>query len=174
MILLDLINLRKIRSAILYLFLTAAVLWLQFSVLSRVPLPGAVKPFFPAAAVIAIGVWEGGVWGGVSGLLTGLYCDMNLLDSTVLCLLLFAALGFFSGVLADFLINRRFVAYMILTAAALLFVALCQIVPLWIFRGAPLLSLLPVALLQTLWSLPFAVPCYFLVKRIAHAGDAER
>ena len=171
MILLDLINLRRIRAAILYAFMMAVVLWLQFGVFSRVSLPGNVKPFFPAAAVIAIGVWEGGVWGGVAGLLTGLYCDMNLADSTVLCLLTFTALGFFAGVLADFLINRRFVACMLLSALSLLAFSLVQMVPRWIFQGAELGALLPVAVLQALWSVPFAAPCYFAAKLIAYSGE---
>ena len=51
--------------------------------------------------------------------------------------------------------------------AALLITALCQIVPLWIFHGTALGALLRTALLQALWSLPFAVPVYFVAKRIA-------
>ena len=113
MILLDLINLNKIRRAILYAFAIAVTLWLQTSVFSRIA-PLGVKPFFVPVIVVAIGLWEGGVWGGVLGLLTGLYCDLNMTGSTVTFLILFAILGFLSGALADFLINRRFVAYLLL------------------------------------------------------------
>ena len=177
MIFLDLINLNQIRRAVLYVFVAAAALWLQFAVLSRFGFPGAgaagVKPFFIPALAVAIGLWEGGAWGGVFGLGLGIYCDMNLTGSTVTFLLLCAVYGFFSGVLADFVINRRFVAYMLLTAAALLAAAAVQALPLWIFRGASPLALLPVALWQALWSLPFAVPCYFACRAVARSGGGE-
>ena len=166
MIFLDLINLEKIRKAILYLFCIAVTLWLQTSVFSRIA-PLGVKPMFAPVIVVAIGLWEGGVWGGVLGLVTGLYCDMAYAGSTALFLVLFAAFGFFAGVLADFLINRRFVSYLIVTAAALLLTAAFQILPLWIFRGTALAVLAPVAGLQAAWSLPFAVPAYLAAKAIS-------
>ncbi len=175
MILLDLINLNKIRKAVLLLICTAVAFWLQFSVFSRIHLPGGggVKPFFIPALVIAIGLWSGGVWGGMFGLGIGIYCDMNLTGSTVTFLLLLSVLGFFAGVLADYLINRRFVAYMLLSAAGLAVAALVQTVPLWIFRGASPADLLPVALWQVLWSLPFAVPCYFAVRAVARSDSGD-
>ena len=167
MILLDLIDINKIRKAILYAFVIGVSLWLQLDVFSRWALPGGAKPFFIPAAVTAVGLWEGGVWGGMFGLLTGLYCDMNLTESTVTFLVLFAVFGFFSGVLAEFLINRRFVAYLLVTAAALVLTAACQTVPLWVFRGVAPETLLPVAGLQCAWSLPFAVPLYLIVKTVS-------
>ena len=77
MIFLDLINLTKIRRAILYGFCILVAFWLQFAVFSRVTLPGRVKPFFIPVLVSAIGLWEGGVWGGAFGLAAGVYCDGN-------------------------------------------------------------------------------------------------
>ena len=170
MIFLDLINLTKIRRAILYGFCILVAFWLQFAVFSRVALPGGVKPFFIPVVVAAVGLWEGGVWGGVFGLAVGAYCDGNLGGSTVTFLLLFTAQGFFSGVLADYFINRRFVAYLLLSLAALALAALVQILPLWIFHGASPAELVPVGLLQALWSWPFAVPAYFAVRAVARSG----
>lgn len=164
--LLDLINLEKIRRAVLYIICIAISLWLQMMVFSRVTILG-VKPFFLPVVVIAIGLWEGGVWGGALGLATGLYADLAMAESTVTFLVLFAFFGFFSGVLGEFVINRRFVSYMILAALSLLFAAACQIVPLWIFKGAALGGLLPVALLQSAWGYPLAVPAYFAAKAIS-------
>ena len=171
MIFLDLINLTKIRRALLHCFCVLVAFWLQFAVFSRVALPGGVKPFFIPVAVAAIGLWEGGVWGGVFGLAVGLYCDGNFTGGgTVTFLFLFTALGFFSGVLADYLINRGFVAYLLLSLASLLLTALVQLLPLWIFYGASPAALLPVGALQALWSWPFAVPVYFAVRAVARSG----
>ena len=71
MALLELINLRKARKAILYLVCIIIALWLQTMVLSRVVLLGA-KPFFLPVLVVALGLFEGGVWGGMLGLAAGI------------------------------------------------------------------------------------------------------
>ena len=166
MIFLDLIDLRKLRRAAIHLVGIVLALWLQTMVLARVEILGA-KPFFLPAVAVVIGLWEGGIWGALLGLFAGAYCDMCISDSSVLFLILFPAFGFFAGVLADYFLNRRFIAYLLLAALALLITSLCQIVPLWIFRGTALQPLLTTALLQTLWSLPFAAPLFFITKRIA-------
>ena len=163
---LDLINLNKIRRAILYLFVIGVTMWLQTMLLARLTILG-VKPFFVPVVAVAIGLWEGGVWGCLLGLITGLSCDLALNESVVTFLVLFSAYGFFSGVLAEHVINRRFLSYLILAVLALLLTALIQIVPHWIFRGVSLNLLLPIALLQTLWSIPFAVPAYFACKAVS-------
>lgn len=166
MIFLDLINMRKIRKAVIYGFCIILAQWLQLMVLSRLEILGA-KPFFLPALIVAFGFFEGGVWGAVLGMVTGAYCDMVLVDSTALFLVLYAAIGFFSGVLADYLLNRKFFSYMAVATLALLLTAFCQIVPLWIFAGSAFLPLFTTALLQTLWSLPPAALCYFVVKRVS-------
>lgn len=165
MALFELINLQKLRKAILYIICIVAALWLQTMIFSRGGLLG-VKPLFLPALVVVIGMYEGGVWGGLLGLLTGYFCDMSYSDSTVLFLILFSAYGFLSGLLTEFFINCRFIAYLLLAAVALLFTSFCQIFPLWIFRGTSLNLLTPIALLQSAWSLPFAVLFYFVVKHI--------
>ena len=166
MAILELINLRKTRKAILYLLLIVAALWLQTMVFSRLQLLG-VKPFFLPALIVAFGLFEGGVWGGMLGLAAGLGCLLSMAGSPVLFLVLLPAFGFLSGMLADFLINRRFYSYLLLAAVALLLTAALQAAPLWIFRGAEPRPLFPVAGLQALWSLPFAVPSYFVARALA-------
>ena len=166
MVLFELINLRKVRKAVLYLICIIAALWLQTMVLSRGG-PLGVKAFYIPALVAAVGMFEGGVWGAMLGLVAGIGCDLSYSDSTVLFMVLFAAIGFFSGLLTEFFINRRFVAWLLLSVLALVLTAFCQIVPLWIFRGTALGVLARTALLQCLWSLPFAVLSYFVVKFIA-------
>ena len=166
MALLDLINWKAVRKAVIYLICIVLAAWLQTMVLSRLRIFGAA-PFFLPALAVAIGLWEGGVWGAALGMAAGFYCDLCFTDTTVLFLILFTAFGFTAGLLTEFLINRRFVAYLLLAAAALLITAFCQAVPLWIFRGAAPGPLFTIALLQALWSLPLAVLVYFIVKPIA-------
>ena len=108
---LELINLRKARKAIAYLVLIVVTIWLQTMVFSRVRLLNTV-PFFVPALIVAIGMFEGGVWGGMLGLAAGLGCMLSMAGSPVLFLVLLPVFGFLSGLLADFLINRsRLAAY---------------------------------------------------------------
>ncbi|MGN1001302.1 MAG: hypothetical protein ACI4PC_00900 [Oscillospiraceae bacterium] len=163
---LDLIDLKKIRRALLYVLCVIVTLGLQDAFFSRVELLG-VRALFVPVIVVAIGLFEGGVWGCVFGLVTGYFCDMSFSANTALFLVLFAVFGFLAGFLAEFLVNRRFLSYAILSALALFITPMCQIVPLWIFNGTPLSQLMPTVCLQALWSLPFMIPAYFAVKAIA-------
>ena len=166
MSILELVNLRKARKAIVYLLLIVVATWLQTMVFSRLMLLG-VKPFFLPALVVAVGLFEGGVWGGMLGLAAGLGCVLSMAGSPVLMLALLPAFGFFSGLLAEFLIKRRFMSCMLLAALALLLTAFLQALPLWLFRGAEPRFLFTVAALQAAWSLPFAVPAYFIARALA-------
>ena len=163
---LELIDFKKVRKALWYILCIAVTISLQNLLFARVEIFG-VHPLFVPVIVIAIGVYEGAVWGAAMGLITGYFFDMTLLDSTALFMVLLAAMGFAAGFLTEFLINRRFFSYFVLSLAALAATALCQVVPLWIFKGTPFGQLLPTMLLQILWSCPFCFPAYFAVKAIS-------
>ena len=150
------INLRRLLLFFLYLFLT---LVLQNMVLTHVR-PLGVCPFILPAAVVAVGMFEGATRGAVFGLVMGVYADMAFVDTTIGFALLFPALAFAAGFVAQFFINRRFIGYMVVAAGALLATSLMQM--LWVlvsdsWSGA----MLSTALLQTLWSLPLAALLYF-------------
>jgi hypothetical protein len=81
----------------------------------------------------------------------------NLLLFTVL----FTILGFLSGLLTQFYINKRFFAYFFASLGALAITALVQMFALLVFEGANPFSLLYVGGLQVLWSLPFTLLAYF-------------
>jgi hypothetical protein len=91
----DLVNLDKLRRGIIYAVYMLLVLMLQSAVLSRVALFGAKAMIVPAA-VVAVGMFEGGVWGALFGLATGLLAD-RALGYTALFTALLPVIGFFSG-----------------------------------------------------------------------------
>ena len=129
MILFDLINLKQIRRALLYALCLFVTLNLQHAVFGQIELLG-VKAMFVPVLVVAIGLFEGGFWGGMFGLLAGLFCDMATSDTTVFYTVVLAAEGFLAGLLTAVYINRRFYSYMILSLAALtLTAALCPDAP---------------------------------------------
>ena len=162
----DFVNLDKLRRGILYGLLLLLFLLLQNVVFSRVTVLG-VRCFFLPALVVSVGLFEGGVWGGVFGLCAGLLSDLAGASAAVTFTILFPALGFFSGLLAQFLLNRRFFSYFALCLLALALTAFCQSFALFVFQGAPWPALLRTGLLQVLWSLPFSVPAYFICRSLS-------
>ena len=150
------INLRRLLLYALYLFLTMV---LQNMILTHVR-PLGICPFILPAAVVAVGMFEGSAWGAVFGLVMGIYADMAFVDTTIGFALVFPALAFGAGFVAQFFINRRFFGYMVVAAAALLITSLMQM--LWVLvSDSWSTGMLTTALLQTLWSLPLAAPLYF-------------
>lgn len=156
---LDLIDLNKLRRGILISLYLLAMLILQNLVFSRISVMGVNAMFIPAA-VVAVGMFEGGVWGGAYGLCTGLLCDMNYHENLFMFTALFTILGFLSGMLTQFYLNKSFFSYFFVSIAALIITAGCQMFGLLVFEGADPVSLLYVAGIQVLWSLPFTVPAY--------------
>lgn len=163
--LLDLINFDKLKRALLYFAVVAVVLAVQTLLFSRLRPLGAAPMFVPAV-VTAIALFEGGVWGAVFGLVTGILCALRYSGTVVLFPLLFAAIGFFSGMLAQYVLNRRFFSYFALSVAAFVLTAFCQMFRPLFFLDAKPLAVLRIGLLQVLWSLPFPFLIYFPVKNI--------
>ena len=144
----------------LYIFLCLLV---QTMLLSRFRIAGICPYALPAAAV-ALGMFEGPIGGVLYSLVLGYFADMAFVENTVLFTLLFPALAFAAGFIAQFFINRRFFAYM---GAALLGLAITSLGQMLHtstmdgFSGA----MLSTALLQTLWSLPLAALAYIFPAR---------
>lgn len=168
----DLIDLAKLRRAIIYALLLAAVFILQNLICSRVTLLG-VRALFIPVAVVAIGMFEGGVWGGLLGLAAGYFCDLGFCENTVLFTVLFPAFGFFSGALSKYYLHKGFLTLLVLSAAALLIASGCQMFRFLFFVDTDKWAVLKTGFLQVLWSLPFAAVVYFPCRAIAGHGMRE-
>lgn len=166
----DVIDLKKLRLALAYILCLAVMMFFQDTVFARLGLFGVKMLFIPAACV-AVSLFEGGFRGGLFGLLAGLLCDLSFSESTFLFTLLFPAIGFVSGLAAEFWISHSFTAYMTTAGAALLLTALCQMVRVILVEPGAVLICLLTALVQTLWSLPMAAVSYAIVKRISRWGN---
>jgi hypothetical protein len=170
----DIINLTKIRRAILYAAALLICVTAQNSVFSRIA-PLGVKPMFMPCFVIAVAVFEGGAWGGVFGLLTGILLDIQLIESVVLFTIALPVLGFAGGVVMERFMNRRFFSYFCFCASALCVCALLQSVSLLLFtESTDKVRILLVAVLQTLWSLPFTFAGYYPCRAIGRYGRGKR
>lgn len=146
----------------LYIFLCLLV---QTMLLSRFRIAGICPYALPAAAV-ALGMFEGPIGGVLYSLVLGYFADMAFVENTVLFTLLFPALAFAAGFIAQFFINRRFFAFMGVALIALLATALVQMIHI-VAIDTFSTTMLSTVLLQTLWSLPLAVLAYLPAARIA-------
>ena len=88
--LLDLIDLSKLRRAIVYGLLLAGILLVQNHIAARIPVLG-VRPLLIPAMVVAVGLFEDGMWGGMLGLAAGYFSDMAYADHLVLFTVLLSA-----------------------------------------------------------------------------------
>lgn len=164
--LLDLIDLSKLRRAIVYAVTLAIVFAVQDFIAARLPLWG-VRPMLIPAAVVAIGLFEGGSWGGFLGLAAGFFYDMGYIEQTTLFTILLTAAGFFSGVLGKYLFHKGFYSFMTLVLAAMIVITLSQMLPFLFFTDTREAAIWRTGLIQVLWSLPWAIPVYFPCRAIA-------
>lgn len=164
--LLDLIDLSKLRRAIVYALVLAIVFLVQDLLIARIPLWG-VRPMMIPAAVVAIGLFEGGVWGGFVGLAAGYFFDLGYIENTVLFTILLTGIGFFSGVLGKYLLQKGFVSFMVMVLAAMIVVTVPQMFHFLFFTDTASWPVWRTGILQILWSLPWAMPLYYPCKVIA-------
>ena len=143
-------------------FCLVAALWWALS--GEVSLP---------ALVVAAALFEGGWGGGLFGLAAGILSDLFFGSQTVLFTVLFPVTGFIAGFLGDFYLNKRLFTYCILGAAALLIAAVAQMFALLVAGGQGTGALWGTALLQTLWSLPFLFPSYYLCRSFPWRSSRE-
>ncbi len=162
----DLIDLSKLRRAILYALLLAALFLVQDMILSHIALFG-VRALIIPAAVVAVGLFDGGLWGGFVGLAAGLLSDIGSADTVVMFTVLYALLGFLTGAMGQFLFRKGFLSFLVLCAAALAVVTFCQMFRFLFFTDTNAAAVWRTGILQLLWSLPWSVPVYFPCKSIA-------
>ena len=150
------INFKRILQYWLFMFLALIVQNMLFTQLR----PLGVCPMVLPAVAVAVGMFEGAVWGAVFSLVLGYFADMAFIENTIAFTVLFPALSFLAGFVAQFFINRRFFAYMGAAFIGILITGIFQMlktVAMDVWSG----SMISTVILQTLWSLPFAALAYF-------------
>jgi len=159
----DLINRDKVHRALWCALYMAVTLLLQNTVFAHIALFGVHAMFVPAV-VVAVGVFEGGTWGAVFGLIAGYFCAMGYPGTGMLFAVLFAVIGFGAGMASEYLVNRTLLGFLCLCMLGFLITGFAQMFRPWIFKGAAFAPLLGAALRQTIVSLPLAIP-YFYISR---------
>lgn len=161
---LDRINFGKVARYAVYMLLC---LILQNIIFTQLRLLGVCPLVLPAVAV-AMGMFEGPVWGSLFSLLLGIFADMAFIENTVFFTLVFPCISFAAAFVSNFFINRRFFAYMGAAIVGLLATAGLQLLKTAASDSFSMI-MLTTALLQTLWSLPFAALVYFPPAQLSRA-----
>ena len=155
----DYLTPRRMRRVLWYGVYLLVVLIVQDMVLTQIR-PGGVCAFIQPAAVTAVAMFEGAIPGVVFALVAGIFTDMFTPHTMITYTLLFPLIAFGVGVLSQFFVNRRFLGFMLLAAAALLFTGLVQTLIVVLGSGWSF-SAFWTAIVQTILSLPVAALVYF-------------
>ena len=143
-----------IKNILRYALFGFLALLLQNMLLTQTKIFG-VYPMILPAAVVAVGMFEGPAFGALFGLIIGIFADMAFVENTILFTVLFSAIGFFSAFMADFYINKRFVAFLVMALIAGLITAAFQMIKCMLSDEFSL-SMLKTMLVQTAVSVPFS------------------
>ncbi len=134
---------------------------LQSTVFTRLTLMGE-KPLLLPMAVAGIALFLGRVDGGVFGLFAGMLTDLSYNQATVQFTLLLTLMGIFLGILSDTVLVQGFPSFLVSSVLELLLISAFQALSLVVLRGAPLSVTAAVGLRQSVYSLIFAIPVYYV------------
>ena len=147
------IDFKKLRVFLEYAVYLLLAMLLQGLLFSRLSIFG-VKGFVLPAAVVAAGMYLGGVRGAVFGICLGLVTDMSYTESSFMYTIVLALIGFGAGFASEFYINKSFLVFMVMSVIAVLLSGLAQYLAAVIFGGAELVQGIVTVLLQTALSIP--------------------
>ncbi|MDD6830795.1 MAG: hypothetical protein PUE37_04290 [Firmicutes bacterium] len=147
------IDFKKLRVFLEYAVYLLLAMLLQGLLFSRLSIFG-VKGFVLPAAVVAAGMYLGGMRGAVFGICLGLVTDMSYTESSFMYTIVFALIGFGVGFASEFYINKSFLVFMVMSVIAVLLSGLAQYLAAVIFGGAELVQGIVTVLLQTALSIP--------------------
>ena len=148
---------------LIYVPLIFAAYILQAMVFSEFPIGGA-KPLILPVAVVGVAAFGDRIRGGIFGLFAGVLCDAALCRPAILFTLLLTLAGIVVGVLFETLLTRGFPSFLLCCAAVLVVSAACQMFSLLVYYDAQPVELLKTAVYQTVYSLIFTVPVYWLTR----------
>ncbi len=162
---LDLIDIEKMKRAALYSLVMIAMLTFQEIIISRISLFGVrafIIPIFP----VALGVLQGPMWGISFGLACGLLTDAMLAETLVLFTILSPTLGLMGAAADKFLISPKVTSFLFTGTVGLLISAFFQSLRMILMYDTGVAELAKVSGLQVLYSIPYIIPIYLICKTI--------
>ena len=136
---------------------------LQSTVFTHITLFG-VKPLIIPLSVVGAALFGGRTTGGVFGIFAGMLLDMSFNQATIQFTIILTLLGIFIGILSDTVLVKGFPSFFVSSLMALIVCSICEIFPRVFFDGLALLPLIDTGIRQTLYSLIFTIPFYYLTR----------
>lgn len=157
---------------IAHIFFITIVYIFQAMILTYAPI-GGIFPLLLPTAVVGIAMTEGSARGGGYGLLAGMLCDISFNTPVIVMTVTLTVVGIVVGALSETILARRFPTYFFSCLATLLLTAFVSFFSLFFFNNVDLRSLIQTALGQTLYSMVFTIPIYFIVKALGRKASAS-
>lgn len=148
---------------IMHVFFIIIIYILQSMVFTYIPFKGVVPVLLPIA-VVGIAMFEGSARGSGYGLLAGMLCDISFNQPVLVMTVLLTIVGIVVGVLSETIMARGFPTFLLSCFAVLALTSFISMFSLLFFSGVDMTSLLMTGVNQTLYSMPFAIPIYFIVR----------
>jgi hypothetical protein len=150
---------------IAHIIFIIAIYILQSMVFTYLPIGGVVPVLLPIA-VVGIATFEGSSRGGGYGLLAGLLCDISFNQPVIVMTVTLTVVGIVIGVLSETIMARGFPSYFLGCLGALILTAFVGFFSLLFFNDTDITALLRTAGEQTLYSVVFVFPIYFIVRAL--------
>ena len=116
---------QTITTVVVHAVLLIIVYILQAEVFARIKILGYVPALLPLATV-GVAMLEGNGRGSVFGLFAGILCDISFNQPAALMTLVLTLAGWFVGRLAETVVRRGFLAYIVVSLGILLLVSFVQ------------------------------------------------
>ena len=124
-------------------------------------------------AVVGIATFEGSFRGGGYGLFAGMLCDISFNQPVMVMTVTLTFVGIVVGLLSETIMARGFSDVFSRAASPRLFsTAFVSFFSLLFFSGVDIMALLRTAGSQTLYSMVFTIPIYFIVRSLARKVTA--
>ncbi len=162
---------QTITTVVVHAVLLIMVYILQAEVFARIKILGYVPALLPLATV-GVAMLEGNGRGSVFGLFAGILCDISFNQPAALMTLVLTLAGWFVGRLAETVVRRGFLAYIVVSLGILLLVSFVQMFGQLFFEHVPAGTLIRTAVGQTLITVVFTVPLYPVLKYLAKKTHA--
>lgn len=162
---------QTVKAVVIHAVFLIVVYILQAEAFSRIKILGIVPALLPLATV-GVAMLEGNGRGSVFGLFAGILCDISFNQPAALMTITLTLAGWFAGRLAETVVRRGFLAYIVVGLGVLLLVSFVQMFGQLFFEHVPAGALLLTALGQTLITLVFTIPMYPVIKSMAKKTSA--
>ncbi len=150
---------------IVHILFILVVYIFQSMVFTYVPIDGIIPILLPIA-VVGIATFEGSSRGGGYGLLAGMLCDISFNQPVIVMTVMLTFIGIFIGILSETIMARGFPTFFLCCAGALILTSFVSMFSLLFFSGVDMSALIMIGLKQTLYSMLFAFPIYFVVRAL--------